>query len=199
MPSDQPHSFPDYELADQVVADTPEQLKAVTDQTRSHILDLVMERAATVSELAEALDRPKSSVAYHVNLLVEVGMLQVVRTRKVRAIEERFYGRTGRTIVFGDLRSDGVPVSRKGFIAEAQAEAPFDGRYLATLRHARIAEEHADAFFQRVAELAEEFTRLPRTGDTVMGFVAAVYRTDHPSLPPSADSNSDDTGASADV
>lgn len=189
MSSSEPSAVPDYELADEVVADTPEQLKAVTDQTRSHILNLVMERAATVSELAEALDRPKSSVAYHVNLLLEAGMLQVVRTRKVRAIEERFYGRTGRTIVFGNARDGGVPVRRKGFIAEAQAEAPFDGEYLATLRHARIGEEHVNEFFQRVGELAQEFTRLPRGGDTVMGFIAALYPTDHPSLPPDADAS----------
>ncbi len=184
MSINEPPMVPDYDLADEVMADTPEQLKAVTDATRSRILDLVMERAATVTELADALDRPKSSVAYHVNLLCEVGMLQVVRTRKVRAIEERFYGRTGRTIVFGDGKGSGTPMRRKGFLAEAHAEAPFDGEYLATLRHARIAEEHANEFFRRVSELATEFTRLPRSGDTMMGFVAAVYPTDHPSLPP---------------
>lgn len=191
-------AVPNYELADEVFADTPEQLKAVTDPTRSHILNLVMERAATVTELAAALDRPKSSVAYHVNLLCEVGMLQVVRTRKVRAIDERFYGRTGRTIVFGDGRGSGMPMSRKGFLAEAHAEAPYDGEYLATLRHARIAEEHVNEFFERVSLLAQEFTRLPRSGGTVMGFIAAVYPTDHPSLPPSTDEAQGDVTSKAD-
>ena len=54
---------------------------------------------------------------------------------------------------------------------------------MATLRHARIPAETAEEFFARVVELAEEFTRLPRGGDTVYGFVAGVYRTDHPTLP----------------
>ena len=89
-------------LAAEVQADTPTQLKALANPLRVQILDLVLERAATVTELAAALDRPKSSVAYHVDTLVEAGLLQVVRTRRVRAIEERFYGRTGRTIVLGD-------------------------------------------------------------------------------------------------
>lgn len=184
MSTDEPRSAPGYRLADHVVADTPDQIKAVTDPTRSQILDLVMERAATVTELATALDRPKSSVAYHVKLLEEHGMLQVVRTRRVRAVEERFYGRTGRTIVFGDGRGSELPRVRKSFLASALAEAPLDKDYLATMRHARIAPEDADEFFGRVSELAAEFTRLPRRGDIVMGFVAALYPTDHPSLPP---------------
>lgn len=193
MSIDDRPTAPDYELDDVVFVETAEQMKVVSDTTRGQILDLVMERAATVSELALALDRPKSSVAYHVKLLCEIGMLQVVRTRKVRAIDERFYGRTGRTIVFGRDPQSGAALLQRGFLAEANAEAPVGGDYLGTLRHARIAEEDVDEFFERVAALAEEFTRLPRSGDTVMGFVAAIYPTDHPSLPPAAPESIGDT------
>ncbi len=171
---------PDYDLETSIRAETPRQLKAIFHPLRSQILDLVLERAATVTELATALGRPKSSVAYHVDVLVDAGMLQVVRTRQVRAIEERFYGRTGRTIVVGDapLPAGTAP---QNFLAQAQAEAV--GHMLATLRHARIPEERANEFFERVAELAQEFSKLPRSGDTVFGFVGAVYATDLPSLP----------------
>jgi DNA-binding transcriptional ArsR family regulator len=175
---------PDYDLEPSVTADTSQQLKAIAEPVRSLILDLVLERAATVTELATALDRPKSSVAYHVDVLVDAGLLRVVRTRKVRAIEERFYGRTGRTIVVSN-NSNPEGALRQDFLAEAHAEAtgsaPDDMR--STLRHARIPTEHADAFFDHVARLADEFTKLPRSGDTVFGFVAAVYRTEHPTLP----------------
>jgi hypothetical protein len=54
----------------------------------------------------------------------------------------------------------------------------------ATLRHARVPSERAEEFFERVAELASEFTALPRGGDVVYGFVARVYATAHPALPP---------------
>jgi DNA-binding transcriptional ArsR family regulator len=178
---------PDYELKPSVTADTPQQLKAIAEPVRGLILDLVLDRAATVTELAGALGRPKSSVAYHVDVLVDAGLLHVVRTRKVRAIEERFYGRTGRTIIVGNSSTLEGAV-HQNFLAEAQAElvvgAPSDMR--STLRHGRIAPEHAAAFFERVAELADEFTKLPRSGDIVFGFVAAVYRTDHPTLPESS-------------
>ena len=89
---------PDYELPDIVVADQPHQLKALGDRTRMAILDLVLERAASVTELAAALGKPKSTVAHHVEVLRRAGLLRVVRTRKVRAVTEAFYGRTGRTI-----------------------------------------------------------------------------------------------------
>lgn len=175
---------PDYELDDSVDADTPAQFKALAEPVRAQILDLVLERAATVTELARALDRPKSSVAYHVDTLVDVGLLKVVRTRKVRAIEERFYGRVARTIIVGEstLPHGSEP---RGFLAIAQSEMAVDAskQMHSTLRHARIPAERAGEFFDRVAELAEEFTRLPREGDDVYGLVAAVYRTDQPTLP----------------
>lgn len=174
---------PDYELADTVPADTPEKMRAIVDPLRLQILDLVMDRAATVTELALALGRPKSSVAYHVDVLVDAGMLQVVRTRRVRAIDERFYGRTGRTIVYNECT---MPEDAVGpnFLAAAIAEArPAAKETRSTFRHARISSDRLNEFFDRVQQLAEEFTLLPREGDVVYGFVSAVYPTDHPTLP----------------
>src|SRR5438477_11179265 len=91
--------FRDYELADRVDASAPEQLKALGDPLRLRICDLVLERAMSVAEIAVRVGRPPGSVAHHVNVLVAAGLLRVVRTRRVRAVEERFYGRVARTIV----------------------------------------------------------------------------------------------------
>src|SRR5438552_17018192 len=87
------HGIPDYEVADRLVVSAPAQLRALADPLRGTILDLLLERAATVSELATAVRRPKSTVAHHVHVLVDAGMLRVVRTSRVRAIGERYYGR----------------------------------------------------------------------------------------------------------
>ena len=78
---------PDYDLDDLRIISAPQELRAVAEPVRNTILELVLERAATVAELAQAVGRPKSTVAYHVGLLVDAGLLKVVRTRKVRAIE----------------------------------------------------------------------------------------------------------------
>ena len=87
---------PDYELADRMALTGPDQVRAIGHPLRTTILQLLHERAATVTELSEAVERPKSTVAHHVDVLARNGLLRVVRTRKVRAIEERFYGRTAR-------------------------------------------------------------------------------------------------------
>lgn len=174
---------PDYHLDDIFTIETDPQLKAVAEPTRRQILDLVLERAASVTELAAALDRPKSSVAYHVDLLESLGLLKVVRTRKVRALEERFYGRTARTLKHGSATRSTL-ADGDDWLLDARAEArPGTEQMRTTLRHVRIPDEAADEFFDRVAELAEEFTRLDRKGDTIYGFVASVYPTDLPTLP----------------
>jgi DNA-binding transcriptional ArsR family regulator len=104
---------PDYDLADRIALNRPSQVKAIGHPLRTTILGLLHERAATVTELAVALERPKSTVAHHVKVLSEAGLVQVVRTRRVRAIEERFYGRTARMFYVGvELTSDGDDLPR---------------------------------------------------------------------------------------
>jgi DNA-binding transcriptional ArsR family regulator len=181
-------AVPDYDLPDTVEVSTLEQLRAIADPLRATILDLVLERAATVAELAAAVERPKSTVAHHVNVLVQAGMLRVVRTRRVRAIDERYYGRTGRTLSVGVVRRPGdpeTPVCVNGLSVAAAESVPAheaDTLYT-TLRHARIPAQAASQFWQRVEALIREFTQMPRSGDTVYGFAAGLYPTDHPALP----------------
>src|SRR5437868_15354767 len=98
-------SPPDYDLADRIALTEPSQVKAISHPLRTTILGLLHERAASVSELAVAVGRPKSTVAHHVKVLNEAGLIQVVRTKRVRAIEERFYGRTARMFYVSVERS----------------------------------------------------------------------------------------------
>src|SRR5436190_17665169 len=106
-------SPPDYGLADRIALTEPSQVKAISHPLRTTILGLLHERAATVTELAAALERPKSTVAHHVKVLAEAGLVRVVRTRRVRAIDERFYGRTARMFYVGVERgADGGELPR---------------------------------------------------------------------------------------
>jgi DNA-binding transcriptional ArsR family regulator len=180
---------PDYALADRIALTAPAQVKAIGHPLRTTILGLLHERAASVSELAAALERPKSTVAHHVKVLAENGLVQVVRTRRVRAIEERFYGRTARLFyVSAERGTDGKEMPRdfNDFeVAAAESAAAYrDGKLWGFIRHARISEEQASAFWERMAELAAEFEQLPRTGGTMYGFAVGVYPTDQPTLPP---------------
>jgi DNA-binding transcriptional ArsR family regulator len=180
--------IPDYDLDDLLVVTAPEQLRALADPLRGTLLELLLERAATVTELAQAVDRPKSTVAYHVNLLVDAGLLRVVRTRRVRAIEERYYGRLARTYYIGALNrpEDKRIVAAVNGLTEAAAEsaaahAADDLRCL--LVHARIPIEEVRSFWAEVQEVARRFAQIPRAGDQVYGFAAGLYPTDAPTLP----------------
>ncbi|MEJ7629727.1 MAG: winged helix-turn-helix domain-containing protein [Nocardioidaceae bacterium] len=179
--------FPNYDLVDRIVVTKPAELRAIADPLRTTILDLLLERAATVKELAGAVGRPKSTVAHHVKVLVEVGMLRVVRTRRVRAIDERFYGRTARVFFVGKVPLEEVtPPPWTNYLADAAAEsmsAYHADLMFALLRHARISRHRAADFWERVDQVVREFSQLPRQGETVYGLVVGLYPTDYPTLP----------------
>ena len=181
-------SSPDYDLADRVALTTPIQVKAISHPLRTTVLGLLHERAATVTELAAAVERPKSTVAHHVKVLAEAGLVRVVRTRRVRAIDERFYGRTARMFYVAVEQSpdgDALPRDFNDFeVAAQESTAAYrDGKLWGFIRHARISEAQASDFWERMAELVTAFDQLPRTGETVYGFAVGVYPTDHPTLP----------------
>ena len=185
-------TLPDYDLADRIALTRPSQVKAISHPLRTTILSLLHERAATVTELAGAVERPRSTVAHHVKVLTEAGLVQVVRTRRVRAIEERFYGRTARMFYVGvEQSADGgdMPRDFNDFeVAARESTAAYrDGKLWGFIRHARISEEQASEFWERMAELVTEFEQLPRSGETVYGFAVGVYPTDHPTLPGSGE------------
>jgi DNA-binding transcriptional ArsR family regulator len=186
MPVNQ--QIPDYDLDEIVVVTAPEQLRALADPLRATLLELLLERAATVTEMAQAVDRPKSTVAYHVNLLVDAGLFRVVRTRRVRAIEERFYGRVARTIYIGVLNrpEDKQIVAAINGLAEAAAEsasAHAADKLRCLLVHARIPIDEVRNFWAQVQEVARRFAQIPRAGDQIYGFVAGLYPTEVPTLP----------------
>ncbi|MGH3729936.1 MAG: ArsR/SmtB family transcription factor [Micromonosporaceae bacterium] len=183
---------PDYDLEDTIELTTAEQVRAISDPLRTTILGLLHERAATVTELANAVTRPKSTVAHHVNVLATAGLLRVIRTRRVRAIDERYYGRTARMFYVGlGRRVDGValPPDFNDFeVAAKESAAAYEiGQLRAFIRHARIPEERAAEFWDRVEQVIHEFDQLPRSGDVAYGFAVGLYpMLDYPTLPPRA-------------
>jgi hypothetical protein len=121
-------------------------------------------------------------------VLTEAGLLQVVRTRRVRAIEERLYGRTARMFYVAVERSPEGEEMGRDFndfeVAAGESAAAYrDGKLWGFIRHARISETQASEFWERMAALVAEFEQLPRSGETMYGFAVGVYPTDLPTLP----------------
>lgn len=172
----------DYEIDEEVVADSPAALKALADTTRVALLDLLLERAATTSHLAEALDKPKGTVGYHLKVLEKCGLIRIVRTRQVRAMTEKYYGRVGRTIIISGRGTMKDPLF---MVHDALRDVQItDGAPLPmfTTRRARIPESRAIEYATRLADLAAEFAAEPRQGERVYGVLAGVYPTDLPTL-----------------
>lgn len=95
-----------------LIVEQPHQLRALAGDLRARIVLLLRERAASTSELARALSTPKGTVGHHLKVLENAGLIRVVRTRKVRALTEKYYGRVARLFVLkGD---DSMPEELKG-------------------------------------------------------------------------------------
>jgi DNA-binding transcriptional ArsR family regulator len=106
--------FADYEAPEVLVVRKPEQLRAVADDVRAKIVALLRHNARSTQELAEVLEMPKGTVGHHLKVLEGAGLIRVVRTRKVRAMTEKFYGRSARLFLY---EADDAPETVPGLCA----------------------------------------------------------------------------------
>ena len=178
---------PDYPLAEVLELTEPGQYRALFEDTRRQIVSLLLERAATTSELAEVLGRPKGTIGHHLKALVEAGLVHVVRTKRVRALEAKYYGRTARVFLYH--REHQAVGEEQHILGRAAAEvgqtAP-DGTVLsANVRYARIPLERAAEWKLRLDQLVMEFAAEPASGPITYALVYGLYPTRRPALPES--------------
>ena len=175
-----------------------EQLHAVADPTRRRILSLLRERAASTTELAEALGQPKGTAGHHVKVLEEAKLIRVVRTRKVRAMTESYYGRLAR--LYRIVADEAEPYDPAGIGAlmlrqAADEVAPDAGKgddpSSVVVVHARVADGDARRFAQRLEELASDFQSYDDEDERVFGFVVGRLR-DRPARPAEEEERSEE-------
>jgi DNA-binding transcriptional ArsR family regulator len=179
------HSAPDYELDAVLSLTDPAQYRALFEPTRTQIVSLLLDRAATTTELAEILAKPKGTIGFHLKSLEAAGLVRVVRTRRVRALEAKYYGRTARVFLFEQLGEAAGAVARQlrqaadeAGAVPAETDLPINGG----VRYARIAADRAEEWSDRVHQLLDEFGREPRVGEQSFGLVVGLYPTDRPRL-----------------
>jgi DNA-binding transcriptional ArsR family regulator len=148
----------DYEAPDTLIVAGTEQLRALADDVRSSIISLLREHAFSTQQLSEKLAIPKGTVGHHLKVLEQAGLIRVVRTRQVRAITEKFYGRTARLFLFqsedpADTRALGGTVFRQ--VASEVERTPA----METFGHPRSRLSGTDVrrFERRLKRLAEDF------------------------------------------
>ncbi|MFT4295317.1 MAG: winged helix-turn-helix domain-containing protein [Micropruina sp.] len=176
---------PDYELAEALELTDPGQYRALFEDTRREITSLLLERAATTSELAVVLGKPKGTVGHHLKVLQDAGLVHVVRTERVRALEAKYYGRTARVFLYG--REHQAVGEEERVLARAAAEigrTPVAGAIMsANVRFARIPHRRAQEWKRRMEELIMEFSAEPASGETTYALVFGLYATGRPPLP----------------
>lgn len=185
---------PDYELAEMQDLTTPAQIKAVGDATRQKILGLLGEHSATTSQLAEMLGQPKGTVGHHLGVLLNAGMIRIVRTRQVKAITEKYYGRVARrwrVAVPGEV-DDVVRAMIEQSLAERRPVLE-DPATASVLVHGRMSVSDAKEYIEQVRALAAEFAERAEPGEPAFGFLATIYTADWPAIDGGPAGANDDT------
>jgi DNA-binding transcriptional ArsR family regulator len=149
---------------------------------RTKIVFLLRERAASITELAEVLSSPKGTVGHHVKVLEQAGLIRVVRTRKVRALTEKYYGRVAKLYV---LRSDeSLPDELTGSLgammlqqaaSEVLATRPENDQ--SALLHVRLSEKDLLRFQKRLNRLVADFQRADDPGGDMHALALALFRS----------------------
>jgi len=119
---------------------------------RLEIVALLRERAATTTELAGEIGLAKGTIAHHLKVLEAARLVKVVRTRRVRALTESFYGRVARLYVIKS--TDDKPGAR-----------------------VRLSPADAESFQRRVDRLLRDFRGSASAKGEEYELVATIYRS----------------------
>ncbi|MGY0235425.1 ArsR/SmtB family transcription factor [Longispora urticae] len=153
----------------------PAQFKALGHPVRQRILSTLDGRESTLRDLSVALDAVRGTIAYHLRVLREAGLVEVVRTRRVQGGVEQYYGKTASRTHVPLAVAEAAPQLASNVIAGVAAEMAASGaapRMLA-LRHARLTVEQVEAI-ARILHDATTPEALPDSGDEGRRYGIAV-------------------------
>lgn len=161
----------------------PAQLSALGHPVRAKILEVVEREAMSAKGLANRLKMTHGKIGYHLGVLSDAGLIEVVEERPVRAVVEKFFA-TSYDYLHIDAGPGDAQDPLKSMLRQAAMEAlPYDqqpfqpfGRFYS----ARIDPERAEEFAERLIALADEFATVDHADSPVFGLIGAVYQVDVP-------------------
>lgn len=89
----------------------PAVAKALSHPLRSHVLLTLGDRVASPNEIAQELGLVARDLDYHVKVLLEMGMIRLVRTRRRRGAKEHFYELSSHLMYIGDSEWNEIPLA----------------------------------------------------------------------------------------
>jgi len=166
---------------DMFIIDDLEALKVIADPLRNQILEVLINVPQTVKQVADKLGLSPSKLYYHVNLMEKHGFIEVVETRMVANMMEKYYQATANsfnvddsllafqtesgkeninvmlTSIMDTTRNDILrSLEARTFQLEQGAEAKAR-RVIFSRLLSRIPESRADEFRERLDALLKEF------------------------------------------
>jgi DNA-binding transcriptional ArsR family regulator len=169
----------DYDAPDTMVVAEPRQLKAMADPLRTQLIQLLRDRARSTQEIAAELGLPKGTVGHHLKVLESAGLIRVVRTRKVRAMTEKFYGRTARLFLYQtEDPADGraIAATTLRYVANEVEQAPFATGF--GLVRARLPKKDMVRLENRAKRLLDDFRAADTVGGKPCSFTMGIWSSE---------------------
>lgn len=175
MPTIRDDGF-DYDAAETMVVSQREQLRALADEVRTAIVARLREQARSTQQLAAEMGIPKGTVGHHLKVLEHAGLIRVVRTRQVRAVTEKFYGRTARLFLFAFEDAEGERALVATSVRQAASEID-RARQVGTFGHVKTRLRPADAkrFEQRVKRLMADVRAADMPAEAPWALIVTLY------------------------
>lgn len=181
---------------------TDQQFKAIADPVRSRILGVIQTRPATAKQIAKRLGKSPGTIGHHLEVLETAGLAQVVETRVVHGITAKYYTRTARIFSFHfspDITghtSMTLDIARSASRELTESLATYGDKCDVVLEagfpHARITEERARHYRQRLSNLLDDLVAEPiDPGGRVYGVYMAMFLA--PAYLQSDDAQDDET------
>ncbi len=102
------------EIADTLVVEQFDQLRAIADPLRSRILEQLVQRPMTMSQLGEVFGETTATMHYHVRELEKYGFLRLVEKRERGGFIEKYYRAVAREISIASDLLRMTPASELG-------------------------------------------------------------------------------------
>lgn len=135
---------------------------------------------------------PKGTVGHHLKVLEKAGLIRVVRTRQVRALTEKYYGRVARLFELQSVESEedlrGGALSAM-MLRQAAAEAAVAGpdeTGRTGIGRVRLSEKDARRFRRRLERLQADYQAAADPSGELHVLTVAFFRS-RVALPPKDD------------
>lgn len=143
------------------------QLKALTHPLRLQIVRSLADNPQTTNQVAEILDQCPLNLYYHIRVLEEAGLIEVVKTRTKGNLIERYYRSVARVftaaipLTHETQGSDTVPEAVQTVLRAVEADArqsDFDSRLpvIASNQHIRASRHKIKEMTRRIQETIEQ-------------------------------------------